>query len=392
MNPLEQKIVQRITKGGPIPFEIFMDMALYDPEFGYYVSHAPRIGRQGDFYTSPHLHSVFGALIGKQITEMWQIMGRPEEFTIVEMGAGEGFICNDMLDYLGGEGDKGHGGEDRNERRRPETESAFYQTLRYVIVERNCLQRERQQELLKKYRDKIQWISDIRDAGRITGCICSNELLDAFPVHLIRMEDELKEIYVDHDGEVFTEKTGPLSTDAIARYFDHAALTLDAGYTTEFNLRIREWLSDVDAVLERGFILTVDYGYPAEEYYSEDRNRGTLMCYYRHQFHENPYEHIGEQDITAHVNFSSLKHWGEEKGIRVVGFCSQGTFLLALGIDEEIARLAETSKDYLFELGRVKKLFLPQGFGDSHKIMIQHKGIGIPTLKGFSIRNQLRLL
>jgi SAM-dependent MidA family methyltransferase len=392
MNPLEQKIAQRITEGGPIPFEIFMDMALYDPEYGYYASRVPRIGRQGDFYTSSHLHPVFGILIGKQIAEMWKIMGEPEEFTIVEMGAGEGFICNDMLGYLEGVGDKEHSAEDGAESRGPGAERAFYKTLRYVIVERNCLQRERQQELLKKYSDKVQWISDIRDAGRITGCICSNELLDAFPVHLLRMEDELKEVYVDHDGEAFTEKTGPLSTDAIARYFHHAAITLDAGYTTEINLRIREWLSDVDAVLERGFIFTIDYGYPAEEYYSEDRNRGTLMCYYHHQFHENPYAHIGEQDITAHVNFSSLKHWGEEKGIRTAGFCSQGTFLLALGIDEEIARLAETSKDYYFELGRVKKLFLPQGLGESHKVMIQHKGIDIPTLKGFSIRNQLRLL
>ena len=392
MNPLEQKIAQRITKDGPIPFEIFMDMALYDPEYGYYVSRAPRIGRQGDFYTSSHLHPVFGTLIGKQIVEMWKIMGRPKEFTIVEMGAGEGFICNDMLDYLERMEDKRHAEEDRAERRTPQPERAFYQTLRYVIVERNWLQRERQQELLKKYRDKVQWVSDIGDVGRITGCICSNELLDAFPVHLIRMEDELKEVYVDHDGEAFIEKTGPLSSDAIARYFHDAAITLDTGYTTEFNLRIQEWLGDVDVVLERGYILTIDYGYPAEEYYSEDRNRGTLMCYYHHQFHENPYEHIGEQDITAHVNFSSLKHWGEEKGIRVAGFCSQGTFLLALGIDEEIARLAETSKDYLFELGRIKKLFLPTGLGESHKVMIQHKGIEMPKLKGFSIRNQLRLL
>lgn len=369
-----------------------MDMALYDPEYGYYASRGQRIGRQGDFYTSSHLHPVFGAMIGRQIVEMWEIMGRPEEFTIVEMGAGEGYVCRDMLDYLQGERQKGRGGEYGADHREMRARREFYHILQYVIVERNPLQRERQRDLLKEHGEKICWTSGLIDTGGITGCIFSNELLDAFPVHLVRMNGDLKEIYIDHDAQRFIEKSGPLSTEAIARYFHHAGIRLEAGHTTEINLRIRDWLSDIDAVLERGFIFTVDYGYPAEEYYSEDRNRGTLMCCNRHQLNENPYANIGEQDITAHVNFSSLKQWGEEKGIKTAGFCSQGTFLLAIGIDEEISMLAETSKDYLFELGRVKKLFLPQGLGESHKVMIQYKGNDFPKLRGFSIRNQMRLL
>jgi len=320
-------------------------------------------------------------MIGKQIMEMWELMDSPEGFTIVEMGAGEGYVCKDMLDYL-----KRAGSEEQR------AERSFYQTLRYVIVEKNELQRQRQQERLNEYKGKIAWISDIRKAGTIRGCIFSNELLDAFPVHLVRMEDQLREIYVSYDDMGFADQTGEISSDAIAQYFRDAGIELERGYTTEVNLRIRDWLLEMGAVLEKGFVFTIDYGYPAEEYYSEDRNRGTLLCYYNHEFSEDPYEHIGDQDMTSHVNFSSVKRWGEKTGLRALGYCSQGSFLLSMGIDQEIAKLAETSDDYLFELSRIKKLFLPQGMGESHKVLIQYKGSELPTLQGFSMRNQLRFL
>ncbi len=381
MNPLEQKIIERINREGPITFKSFMDMALYDPEFGYYVSQGQRIGREGDFYTSSHLHEIFGAMVGKQIMEMWELMGSPEGFTIVEMGAGEGYVCRDMLEYL-----KRAGSEEQGAKK------SFYRTLQYVIVERNELQRQRQQEMLHEDTEKITWISDIREAGTFRGCIFSNELLDAFPVHLVRMEDQLREIYVSHNGTGFIDQTGELSSDAIARYFRDAGIELERGYTTEVNLRIRDWLQDIGAVLEAGFVFTIDYGHPAEEYYSEDRNRGTLLCYHNHEFSEDPYENIGGQDMTSHVNFSSVRRWGEETGLRALGYCSQGSFLLSMGIDQEIAKLAETSADYLFELSRIKKLFLPQGMGDSHKVLIQYKGDEFSALRGFSIRNQLRFL
>ncbi|MBI5073943.1 MAG: SAM-dependent methyltransferase [Nitrospirae bacterium] len=381
MNPLENKIRERIRREGPITFESFMAMALYDAEFGYYANRGQRIGREGDFYTSSHLHPVFGAMVGSQIMEMWEVMGSPEEFTIIEMGAGEGYVCKDMFDYL-----KRASGEEPNAKR------LFYQCLQYVIVERNEFQLQRQQERLQGYTDKISWISDIRDAGTIRGCIFSNELLDAFPVHLIRMEDELKEIYVACDSTGFTEQTGELSSGAIAHYFRDAGIELARGFTTELNLRVRDWLLDVGAVLEKGFVFTIDYGHPAEEYYSEDRNRGTLICYHDHEFNEEPYKNIGDQDMTSHVNFSSVRRWGEESGLRSLGYCSQGSFLLAMGIDQEIARLAESSDDYLFEISRIKKLFLPQGMGESHKVLIQFKGSEQPKLRGFSMRNQLRFL
>ena len=164
------------------------------------------------------------------------------------------------------------------------------------------------------------------------------------------------------------------------------------GYTTEVNLRIRDWLREISEVLERGFVLTIDYGYPAWDYYSEDRDRGTLLCYHKHQVIENPYLNIGEQDITAHVNYSAVKKWGEDFGIKTAGFCGQGVFMVSLGIDEDIKKIAEGPKDYVFEIARIKNLILPQGLGESHKVMVQYKGVEAPTLQGFSIRNQIKTL
>ncbi len=383
MNPLEQKIIDKIRKEGPVTFEEFMLLALYDPEFGYYTSQKSVIGREGDFYTSSHLHPLFGVMIGKQIEEMWEVMGRPSDFSIVEMGAGSGYVCRDMLDYFKGTGDKGQTAKEERD---------IFRHLKYSIVERNPSVKERQQVLLKDHSEKVNWRSDIKEIETVIGCFFSNELLDAFPVHLVQMEEGLKEIYVASDKGNLKEETGELSAVSIKEYFSQLPAEFEKGYRTEVNLRIGNWLDDLNGKLTEGFILTIDYGYPALDYYSEERNRGTLMCYHRHQFNENPYQNIGEQDITSHVNFSSVKKWGEELGLKTIGYCNQGTFLLSLRIDEEIKRLSESSKDYLFELSRIKKLFMPQGMGESHKVMIQYKGEGLPGLKGFSIRNQLKFL
>ena len=373
MNPLQEKIVEQIRKKGPISFEQFMSMALYDPDFGYYNTESRKIGREGDFYTSSYLHPVFGAVVGRQINEMWDLMGRPDNFSVVEMGAGAGYVCKDLLDSL----------------RRTD----FFSSLQYIIIERSPAMRDNQQKLLSEFPDKVKWASALNDCGSITGCIFSNELLDAFPVHLVRMEDSLKEIYLDLDSENrFIEVTGDLSSDEIAHYFREFSIEIEKGYTTEVNLGIKDWLHEINEVLQRGFILTIDYGYPAWDYYSEDRNRGTILCYHKHQINETPYMNIGEQDITAHVNYSAVKKWGEEIGIRTAGFCGQGVFMVSLGIDDDIKKIAEGSGDYLFEIARIKKLILPQGMGESHNVMVQYKGAEPPKLQGFSIRNQIKNL
>jgi len=371
-NALEQKIIQKISDEGPITFERFMQMALYDPDCGYYTSGEARVGRAGDFYTSSHLHPVFGRMLGRQVEEFWEYMGRPEQFKVVEMGPGAGHLCRDMLDYL----------KDRD----------LGKSMRYSLIERNPSRRREQEELLDEYREMLSWFPSLDEISEMRGCLLSNELLDAFPVHLVMMGEELKEIYVTVEDGRLKEVPGPPSDPAVTEYFRDLSVDLEKGFKTEVNLRIRDWLGSVGRAIREGFVLTIDYGYTSREYYSEDRNRGTLMCYRRHQLVEDPLVNAGRQDITAHVNFSSLKRWGEEMGLRTIGFCGQGAYLTSLGIDEEIHRLSEESGDYLFELARIKKLILPQGMGESHMVMVQYKGEGTPTLRGFTLRNRTRYL
>lgn len=374
VNFLKQKIIERIKSEGPISFETFMGMALYYPGLGYYAKDSTRIGRSGDFYTSSHLHPIFGAMIGRQMEEMWTFMGRPDLFQIVEMGAGMGYLAWDMLDYLRKE--RGEGAKEQD---------SLFEHLRYSIVELNPSMKARQHMLLKENADKIQWFSSLRELGPIRGCVLSNELLDAFPVRMVEMHDGLKEIYLsaNHDGLV--EVKMPCS-DEVVEYFRELTIELPEGYRTEVNLELRHWLKDVSDTLAEGFVLTIDYGYPAWDYYSEDRNRGTLLCYYQHQVSEDPYQNIGEQDLTAHVNFSSLKRWGEGLGLKTIGFCPQGMYLISLGIDEVITEACGCAPDP-FDISKIKGLLLPGGMGESHKVMVHYKGDGEPKLRGFSVRN-----
>jgi SAM-dependent MidA family methyltransferase len=372
MNPIEQKIAEKIKNEGPITFETFMEIALYDPEFGYYTSAGTEIGKAGDFYTSQHLHPAFGAMIGKQLEEMWEIIGRPREFFVVEPGAGAGLLCMDILNYL--------------------YQKEMFHSLIYVIVELNPFMQNRQKKLLEKYSGKVKWVSSLTQLSAIKGCILSNELLDAFPVHLVEMEEELKEVYINIQNGSFYETKARPRTSELSGYLDEFSINLPKGYRTEINLRVRDWIRSAGRILSEGFIFTIDYGFPAGDYYSEDRNRGTLLCYFKHQTSEDPYRNIGEQDITAHVNFSSVKKWGEDLGIRTMGFCRQGTFLISLGIDELIQELYSDSVDYLFEVSKIKRLIFPGTLGDTHKVMVQYKGKGSPSLRGFSMKNQKDIL
>ena len=374
MNLLENKIVERITTEGPISFETFMEMALYEPGLGYYASEDIEIGKAGDFYTSQHLHPVFGSMIARQLEEMWEILGRPPDFFAIEPGAGAGLMCLDILHSLQGRD--------------------FFESLTYLIVEKNPSVIRKQTGLLREYAGKVRWVNSLREAGERTGCILSNELFDAFPVHLIEMGEDLREIYLDlkkpmgSSSSPFLEVQCSPSTDDLSDYLREFSIQLAKGYKTEINLGIREWLRSAADVLSVGFILTVDYGYPSYEYYSDERNRGTLLCYFRHQVHEDPYVNIGQQDITAHVNFSSVKTWGECFGFQTLGFCQQGTYLISLGIDKEIRNLLKKSADYLFEVARIKRLIFPGTFGETHKVMVQYKGRGNPQLQGFVMKNQ----
>ena len=369
---LKQLIIDRIEREGPIPFKDFMEMALYYPEHGYYTSPATEIGSRGDFYTSPHVHPVFGALIGRQVEEMWRAMGGPDEFYIIEAGAGRGYLAADMLAYL--------------------KDTPFFSAITYIIIEMSPFLQRRQEQLLVSFVGRVLWTRSLTEIKGVKGCIVSNELLDAFPVHSIcRDGDAIQEIYVAVHGDGFIEEQRAGTVQEL-EYLEEFGIELPPGYRTEINLELKNWLRDAEQALAEGFILSIDYGYPAWDYYGPARSRGTLVCYYKHQDSENLYEHVGMQDISAHVNFSAVKKWGEAFGFRTIGYCPQGTFLVSLGIDEVLSRRFSSGEDTFTGPGTVSSLISPDGFGETHKVLAQYKGKSDPQLRGFTLRNRMSAL
>jgi SAM-dependent MidA family methyltransferase len=226
------------------------------------------------------------------------------------------------------------------------------------------------------------------EAGKnlMEGCFLSNELVDAFPVHQVTLDHgNLKEIYVTQDHGQLTEQWGEPSEPRIPSYFQSIGIKLQEGQRAEVNLKALDWVEKVARCLKKGFVLTIDYGYLAKELYGSHRRKGTLLCYYQHQTSENPYERLGEQDITSHVNFTGLIQKGEEVGLHLTGLVPQYQFLLALGFLQEIESLGgEMSEMDALQLRlTLKHLIEPEmGMGEVFKVLIQHKGIDRPQLDG----------
>ncbi|MEH2095199.1 class I SAM-dependent methyltransferase [Nostoc sp.] len=364
---------QRIT------FAQFMDMVLYHPEYGYYSSDALKIGfKGGDFFTSPNLCADFGELLAEQFFQMWEILGKPIPFSLVEMGAGQGLLALHILKY--------------HQLHYPD----FFTALEYIIVEKSPTLRQEQQQRLQDF--SVRWCNlENIPPNAIVGCFFSNELVDAFPVHQFTLETgELREIYITTDSNEketclsFLEVTGEPSTLQLAEYLDLVEMDFSQsaypdGYRSEINLAALEWLSIVADRLQRGYVLTIDYGYPASRYYNPRRSQGTLQCYYQHRFHDNPYINIGQQDITAHVDFTALERWGEKCNLKNIGFIQQGLFLMALGLGERLSRVFDEriaalsyQKQPLLELlqrrDALHQLIDPTGLG-GFGVLIQSKGL-----------------
>lgn len=372
---LVRLIKERIRRQGPITFEAFMEAALYEPGLGYYSSERTDIGKGADFYTSSHLHPLFGAALGRQVLECRQAMDMPADFTVVEMGGGKGHLLKDMLYYL--------------------KDKEGFDSLRFVMVELNPHLAKKQKALLSEFAGKVSWAGAITELKEIKGAFLSNEVPDSFPVHLVEMSDKLREIYVSVDKEGrLAETPGEPSAPEIEGYFKEFGIALPQGYRTEVNLRAKKWLSDIASALAEGFVITIDYGFPAWEYYDEERSRGTLLCYRGHETSENPYEHIGTQDMTSHVNFSSLKKWGEAAGLKAVGFSRQGPYLVSLGIGELLEDKGRAwDEGGAMSLEMLKGLIMPGTMGDTHKVLIQYKGKNPPaSLRGFALGNRLNSL
>ncbi len=367
---LRQLLLDRIRQSGPMTFARFMEACLYEPGLGYYTSPGRKVGAEGDFYTSSNVHALFGRLLAREICRMWQELGRPGTFQVVEMGAANGRLACDIMDGI------------------RDLEPELYRTVTYRLIEKEPSLRAAQQELLKEHGAHLAWSSPeelAEGSVTFTGCLVSNELVDALPAHLVEMTDAgLQELFVTAEGEEFREIPAPPSTPALAAYLERIGATLDPGQRAEIRLAALDWLTAVANALERGFVLTIDYGYLAPELYGPMRKNGTLLCYYRHTVEENPYIRVGLQDMTAHVDFTTLSRFGEGLGLSTVWYGEQYRFLMAAGMMQELATLearatgeTEAIKDRL----ALKKLMLPDGgMGDTFKVLVQAKGVTNPRL------------
>jgi SAM-dependent MidA family methyltransferase len=356
---LEQIIAETIQRSGPITFHDFMEMALYYPGLGYYTSDGDKIGTEGDFLTSCSYSSLFGKLLAVQLEEMNEKIAAPD-FTIVEYGAGTGALSRDILTHF------------------KKNNPALYNKLHYCIIEKSEAMRQGEKKMLG---EKVTWHDNIKEIGPFTGCVISNELVDNFSVHQVVMQDELMEVFVGYEnGFIELLKPGP---SALIDYLAELGVNLPKGFRTEINLEAICWIEDIAAALDKGFLLTIDYGFSSAQLYSQCRSSGTLVCYHKHKVNDCPYSNIGNQDITAHVNFSALSHWGIKNGLRLNGFTNQACFMFGLGLTSQ---LAATS----METGTVN--FLREfmlDMGTKLKVLVQQKNIGATSLMGLRFPQQL---
>ena len=363
-------LLQRIKERGPITFAEFMTACLYEPGLGYYTSSGRKVGAEGDFYTSSNVHRVFGRLIAREMVRMWRSLGEPDNFQIVEAGAGNGRLAADVMDGV------------------CELSPELYRSVTCRLIEAEPSLAETQARMLAAHSSHLAWSSPAELSSgtlAITGCILSNELVDALPVHLVEMTGEgLQEVMVDAEEERFCERLSPPSTPEIERFFARLGITLAPGQRAEVRLAADRWIREVASSLDRGFVLTIDYGYLAAELYGRMRINGTLLCYYRHQLEEDPYVRTGLQDITTHVDFSSLIQAGESVGLRKIWFGEQYRFLMATGMMEEMMALEARpvpEEQRLKDRLALKKLMLPDGgMGDTFKVLVQGKNAGTPDL------------
>jgi SAM-dependent MidA family methyltransferase len=365
-----------LGESGRMTFEHYMELCLYHPEYGYYMQGQERTGVEGDYFTSPDLHPIFARLVARQAAEMWEILGQPPRFTWVEMGAGRGLFAVDFLRWA------------------RQSRSDFYGALDYRMVEPGPRQRARVVDHVSGEFSGVRFraVDSLEKLDLVTGCFFSNELVDAFPVAVVaRVAGRLKEIYVVAEGGQLLEKPGPLSDSAVAAAVARYANELDEGHRVEVNRRAAQWMSSISAKLARGFVLTIDYGNLAEFLYTAERPRGTLLAYRGHTASENLYDAPGEQDLTAHVNFSALIDSGIEAGLNFTGFTTQERFLMALGEANEFADLydpGQTEAEKLQARLKLKRLIFPgesesaRGMGNIFKVLFQNKGIEAPLLTG----------
>lgn len=359
---LERKLIERINREGPITFRDFMKAALYDPELGYYNTRRLKIGAAGDYYTSSNVHPAFGAVLAQAFIELWV----ESPLTLVEIGAGTGQLAFDILSAI-----------------RYENPGVF-ESLTYIIVESSPYMIEHQKERLESFGDRVRWC-EVQELERapIQAIAFSNEFVDAMPVHRIRRKGGgIEEQYVTVSGEPGEQgemrlrlEWGKLSSGRLNNYAVGMDVILTEGQVVEVNLEALRWLARMSRAISHGFLVTIDYGDTVQRLWSPDRKQGTLRCFHEHHLIDSPLERIGEQDMTASVNFTALIDYGRDFGFQLVSLERQTAFLIRMRLIDRIASGHEPgqSLDDLKERLAVKNLFVPGGISDSFRVLLQRR-------------------
>jgi SAM-dependent MidA family methyltransferase len=372
---LRQKIEEEIRRRGPIPFSRYMEMCLYDAELGYYARGAEQFGKAGDFYTSSDVHAVFGRLLARQFEEMWRVLGAPARIELLELGPGRGLFAQDVLDW--------------SAKKFPE----FFAALDYRLVERSPALRAKLQETLSEHfrLGKVALVPEQPEASESSTMIFANEFFDALPVEVLSAEGELR---IDlQDGRLV--ETWASATAEELEFLDRYGIHPEAGERVEAPLAGQGYMTEISGALKQGFVIVIDYGYVREEQLA-GRHRGTLIAYRQHSVSVDLYEAPGEQDLTAHVNFTALAAAAVQNGMQTQKLLSQSQFLMGIGEGNQFAdafadcRLPQEHAKVALQL---KHLVTPAGMGESFHVLVGSKGIdpeSVAALSGLSFaRNRL---
>ncbi len=345
-----------IQNDAPIGFDEFMDLALYYPALGYYRSGSEKFGEKGDFITAPETSDLFGFCLARQAAQV--INGNND---ILEFGAGSGVLAAQVLFELG---------------------RLECLPNKYYILELSAELQQRQRKTITKALpeliDRVVWLNEL--PKDFSGVVIANEVLDAMPAkRVINKNNQFYELGVEHQDDQFKWKAFDQP------YQDPSFLLpmrVSDGYTTEVNLRAVAWIKSLHEFLDKALVLLIDYGMHRDEYFHEQRSEGTLRCYFQHKASDDPFVHIGEQDITTSVNFSDIADQAKKSGFLINGYATQAMFLISLGIDEYL--LSEDDDSRRITLAQqVKQLVLPSAMGESFKVLALTKNLDVKS-KGFS--------
>ncbi len=373
---VDQEIRDLIQKNGRITFAQFMQACLYSPHGGFYSFRGNRISTH--FGTSPTSHPVFGALIARQLEQMWHLLGDPPVFHVIEVGSGDGALAQSIVHAC--------------RRMAPRLAQVLYyvaadyeprwlpspdHTFDWDNGTGDGMSPSRRDAILGVQRVKTEGLRAFRN---VVGCILCNELIDNFPVHRFAIQGgRVKEVFVTSAGGHLTEVLDEPSSPRIEERLTSLGLSLTEGYRGEVNLAMEDWTGQLSRALDRGFILTIDYGQLATDLYSLQNNQGTLVCYNRHVVSSDPYQHIGQQDITCQVDFTSLMRLGDRHGLATVGYALQSQFLTNLGFSSFLDALQTQGLSAArTALSRMAMMTLvdSEEYGD-YKVLAQVKGNGL---------------